>query len=51
MSNSDDMISKPDFQELEDRIIAPAPKGPFIGIKTNLDEKTELRDVLPDTKR
>lgn len=27
----------PDFNSLDDRIIAEAPSGPFIGIKTNLD--------------
>ena len=47
----DKMIVKPDFQELEDRIILPPSKGPFIGIKTNLDKKTEMDDVIPDTKR
>jgi hypothetical protein len=29
----------PDFDRLNDRIIAEAPKGPFIGIRTNLDDK------------
>lgn len=51
MSQNDHILSKPDFQELVDRVIAPAPKGPFIGIKTNLDEKNEGKDVLSDTKR
>ncbi len=27
----------PDFDSLDDRLIAKAPSGPFIGIKTNLD--------------
>jgi len=27
----------PDFDQLNDRIIAEAPKGPLIGMRTNLD--------------
>ncbi|WP_034761103.1 hypothetical protein [Rossellomorea vietnamensis] len=27
----------PDFNELNDRVIAEEPKGPFFAIKTNLD--------------
>nr|WP_263327934.1 hypothetical protein [Neobacillus sp. Marseille-Q6967] len=30
----------PDFDQLEDRIIAEAPSGPHLVIKTNLDPKT-----------
>jgi hypothetical protein len=29
----------PDFDRLNDRIIAKAPKGPIIGIRTNLDSE------------
>lgn len=29
----------PDFKQLNDRIIAPAPTGPFLRIRTNLDEE------------
>jgi hypothetical protein len=28
----------PDFKQLNDRVIAEAPDGPFLGIRTNLDE-------------
>jgi methyltransferase len=38
----------PDFQQLNDRIIAPAPKGPIIAIRTNLDK--ELPDELEPEK-
>jgi hypothetical protein len=27
----------PDFKELNDRVIAEEPKGPFFAIKTNMD--------------
>ncbi|MCA1064183.1 hypothetical protein QTG56_03060 [Rossellomorea sp. AcN35-11] len=27
----------PDFKQLNDRIIAEEPKGPFLAIKTNMD--------------
>lgn len=27
----------PDFKQLSDRVIAEAPPGPFIGMRTNLD--------------
>lgn len=29
----------PDFDSLDDRIIQETPRGPFIGVKTNLDPK------------
>ncbi|RHW36357.1 hypothetical protein D1B31_16700 [Neobacillus notoginsengisoli] len=34
----------PDFKELGDRVIAEAPKGPFLVIKTNLDPDYPTED-------
>ncbi|EMT50078.1 MULTISPECIES: hypothetical protein [Brevibacillus] len=31
----------PDFKQLTDRVIAPPPQGPIIGIRTNLDKESE----------
>ncbi|MEJ8545821.1 hypothetical protein [Brevibacillus borstelensis] len=39
----------PDFKQLTDRVIAPPPKGPFIGIRTNLDE--ERKDADKETPK
>ncbi|WP_164984844.1 hypothetical protein [Ammoniphilus sp. CFH 90114] len=37
MTNREEKKEMPDFNELTDRIIQETPKGPFIGVKTNLD--------------
>lgn len=34
----------PDFKNLNDRMIAETPKGPFLAIKTNLDPKDATED-------
>ncbi|MFC7393959.1 hypothetical protein [Scopulibacillus cellulosilyticus] len=34
----------PDFDALNDRLIAEQPKGPTFGIKTNLDPKTPFEE-------
>jgi hypothetical protein len=34
----------PDFKELNDRVIAEAPEGPFISITTNLDSEDPLNE-------
>jgi hypothetical protein len=34
----------PDFKELNDRMIADRPEGPFLAIKTNLDSKDATED-------
>jgi len=36
-----DETQMPDFKQLNDRVIAPPSKGPFLRIRTNLDEATE----------
>ncbi|MGG1631970.1 hypothetical protein [Rossellomorea sp. NRS-1567] len=35
----EDKVNKdlPDFKQLNDRVIAEEPKGPFLAIKTNMD--------------
>jgi hypothetical protein len=38
----EDIVNKgnkdmPDFKQLNDRVIAEEPKGPFLAIKTNMD--------------
>lgn len=35
---------EPDFKELNDRLIAEAPKGPFLAIQTNLDSNNALSE-------
>lgn len=40
----------PDFDRLNDRIIAKAPKGPIIGLRTNLDSQ-HRRDTAPSSKK
>ncbi|MBP1932226.1 hypothetical protein [Ammoniphilus resinae] len=37
MSKDKNVPKTPDFDQLNDRIIAEAPKGPLIGMRTNLD--------------
>jgi hypothetical protein len=39
--NNDYNEDLPDFKQLNDRVIAPTPKGPFFGIRTNLDSRPE----------
>jgi hypothetical protein len=35
---------QPDFKELNDRLIAEAPQGPFLAIRTNLDTDDTLTE-------
>jgi hypothetical protein len=35
---------QPDFKELNDRLIAEAPQGPILAIKTNLDSEDPLNE-------
>jgi hypothetical protein len=41
MSNKN---QKPDFKELNDRVIQETPSGPFFSIKTNLDADNALEE-------
>lgn len=40
----------PDFDHLNDRIIAKAPKGPIIGLRTNLDSQRSRDNHLSSKK-
>lgn len=40
----------PDFDRLNDRIIAKAPKGPIIGLRTNLDSQRNGDNLFSSKK-